>query len=118
MQSPQTIEKSVTKLDLPITGMTCASCVTAVENSLKKLHGVADATVNLALECASVSFNPNQVSYQDIKNAVEGIGYGILELENKGDDAEAQLRQKEYKKLKAELIVAAALSVIVMVGNM
>jgi copper chaperone CopZ len=42
------------RLDLPIEGMTCASCVARVERALQKLPGVTEATVNLATESASV----------------------------------------------------------------
>ncbi len=46
------------RLDLPITGMTCASCANRVEKSLKKVQGVTDATVNLATERATIHFDP------------------------------------------------------------
>ena len=45
---------SHTLLELPIEGMTCASCVGRVERALKAVPGVANATVNLATERASL----------------------------------------------------------------
>ncbi len=66
------------ELHLPVTGMTCASCVMRVEKALKKLPGVATATVNLATEQASVRFDPAQVAPQQIQAAVEQAGYGIV----------------------------------------
>ncbi|HBU28715.1 MAG TPA: hypothetical protein DEB56_02770, partial [Thiobacillus sp.] len=42
-------------LSVGIHGMTCASCATRVEKVLKQLPGVTDATVNLAMETATVS---------------------------------------------------------------
>ena len=46
------------KLTLPITGMTCANCAANIERGVKKLKGVADASVNFAAENAAVSFDP------------------------------------------------------------
>ncbi len=42
------------QLELPVTGMTCATCSRRVEKALKKVPGVLDASVNLASEQASV----------------------------------------------------------------
>src|SRR6266545_2177138 len=65
------------ELTLPITGMTCASCVRRVEKALAKVPGVADASVNLATERARVAFDPAQASAADLRAAVEKAGYGV-----------------------------------------
>ena len=49
------------ELDLPIEGMTCASCVNRVERFLRKADGVVQASVNLATEQATVRFDPSVV---------------------------------------------------------
>ncbi|MEN9934796.1 MAG: hypothetical protein RLZZ387_1375 [Chloroflexota bacterium] len=69
---------AVQQVDLPITGMTCASCVRRVEKALQKVPGVAAASVNLATEQATVSYEPAQASVTQIQAAVEGAGYGIV----------------------------------------
>ena len=69
-------EKLETKT-LTIDGMHCASCVASVEKALKRLDGVADATVNLATETASVSYDPNKADTYDFKKAVEDVGYEV-----------------------------------------
>ena len=51
---------STERVELPITGMTCASCATRIERSLNKLDGVT-ATVNYATEKARVDFDPGEV---------------------------------------------------------
>ncbi len=61
-------------VDLPITGMTCASCAARVEKTLNRLDGVT-ATVNYATEQASVEFNPDAVAPQALVDAVEAAGY-------------------------------------------
>jgi Cu+-exporting ATPase len=63
-----------TRLDLPIEGMTCASCATRIERSLNRLDGV-QATVNYATEQAAVDFDPAAVTQQDLLDAVRSAGY-------------------------------------------
>jgi len=67
-----------TKIELPITGMTCASCVARVERAVAKVDGVDGAAVNLATEKATVTFDPDAVSAGDLVAAVEGAGYGVV----------------------------------------
>ena len=68
---------SKASIDLPITGMTCAACVRNVERSLKKADGVEVATVNLATERATVSYDPGQTTSADLIARVERAGYGV-----------------------------------------
>jgi len=65
------------ELTLPITGMTCANCVATVERSLKKVDGVSFASVNLASERASVSFDPARVAADDLIQRVRRAGYDV-----------------------------------------
>ncbi|MDB5731236.1 MAG: copper-translocating P-type ATPase, partial [Variovorax sp.] len=53
-----TATTSTLTLDLPVGGMTCASCVARVERALKQVPGVRDATVNLATETARIVAAP------------------------------------------------------------
>jgi len=66
-----------TRLELPVAGMTCASCAARVERSLNRLDGV-DATVNYATERATVTYDPHAVSEQRLAAAVEAAGYHAL----------------------------------------
>ena len=61
-------------LELPITGMTCASCANRVERSLNQLDGVT-ASVNYATEKATVDFDPAAVAPAELVAAVEAAGY-------------------------------------------
>lgn len=58
-----------------IGGMSCAACSSRVERGLAGLPGVAKAAVNLATEKASVTYDPKQVSLQELARKVEGLGY-------------------------------------------
>lgn len=105
-------------LELPVAGMTCASCVLNVERAIKNLEGVTDASVNLALERASVTFDPSKVKYDDLRRAVEHAGYSVLEQTDSGEDPADAHRRQEYNALTYELRLAAILSAIIAYGNM
>ena len=65
------------KLTLPITGMTCANCAANIERGVKKLKGVADASVNFAAENAAVSFDPQQLQLRDVVAKIHNSGFGV-----------------------------------------
>ena len=65
------------EITLPVTGMTCAMCVKNVERSLKRADGVADVSVNLATERATVQFDGAALPASDLVARVEGAGYGV-----------------------------------------
>jgi Cu+-exporting ATPase len=60
-----------------VTGMTCASCSSRVEKVLNKMDGV-DAQVNLTTEKATVDYDPETVSPDEITSKIEKLGYGVL----------------------------------------
>ncbi|HEX5689526.1 MAG TPA: copper ion binding protein, partial [Roseiflexaceae bacterium] len=100
------------QIELPITGMTCASCVSRVEKALKKADGVVDASVNLATERASVTYTPGTADVATLKAAVEAAGYGVIapaqDEAAEPQDAEAAARSAELADKRRKLIVAVA----------
>lgn len=73
---PQKVpQQALKKAELPIGGMSCASCVARVEKGLSKLEGVAEARVNLASEKATVHYDPARVGLEELIRTVEGLGY-------------------------------------------
>jgi len=67
------------KQTLKITGMTCAACASAVERSVSKVEHVESASVNLAAEKLTVTYDETKTDLEKIKAAVERAGYGVLE---------------------------------------
>lgn len=59
-----------------ITGMTCSACAVRIEKVLNKMDGV-DANVNLAMEKASVKFDPKVTTIGEIEQKIEKLGYGV-----------------------------------------
>ncbi|HKX18593.1 MAG TPA: heavy metal translocating P-type ATPase [bacterium] len=64
-------------VDLPIEGMTCASCVRRVEKSLRRVEGVSDASVNLTAAKARVVFDPSVATVALLGDAVGRAGYAV-----------------------------------------
>ncbi len=75
-ESPERADRAE-RVELPIKGMTCASCVARVERALKEAPGVRDARVNFAAERASVVLDPEAGSPQKLVEAVRGAGYEV-----------------------------------------
>jgi Cu+-exporting ATPase len=63
------------RVELPIEGMTCASCVNRIERFLRKVDGVDDATVNLATERATIIYQTDRVDLETLGHAVTAAGY-------------------------------------------
>lgn len=73
-------ERERSTVEIPVTGMTCASCVGRVEKALGKVEGVLETNVNLATEKARVSFDPEVTTSEDMRAAVEKAGYGVRDM--------------------------------------
>jgi len=104
------------QLELPITGMTCASCANRIERKLNKLDGV-HASVNYATERATVEFDSSSVASERLVEAVESVGYGAVlptdERERpRGDEPDPT------GPLRRRLVVSALLSAPVLAVSM
>ncbi|UCG14784.1 MAG: copper-translocating P-type ATPase [Deltaproteobacteria bacterium] len=85
------------KVELPITGMTCANCAMNIERNLsKKVQGVVTASVNFASERATIEYLPTVTSVDEIVAAIEGAGFGAIFLdEPEEEDVEQKARRAE-----------------------
>lgn len=96
------------KAEFDITGMTCAACSTRVEKGLNKMEGISLANVNLALEKATVEFNPAEVTIADIIAKVEKLGYGAHQKQE--EQAQVDYREKHIKDQQRKFIISVILS--------
>jgi P-type Cu+ transporter len=107
----------------PVRGMHCAACVGRVERALTGLPGVERATVNLATEQATVSFDPERTSFDALQAAVAAAGYELVpprpdQVPGAALDTEQSARDAEQRYEKIKFIVGAVLSVPVLLGGM
>ena len=108
---------------LPVTGMTCAACQARVQRTLQAEAGVRDATVNLMLNTATVTYDPAATAPERFVRAIEDAGYGA-ELPDADRSAfEEQERReaeagREFASLRAKAIVSGAVGVAAMALSM
>jgi Cu+-exporting ATPase len=106
------------KLDVAVSGMTCASCVSAVEKTLQGLYGVIDASVNLATEKASIEYVPTITGFEDFKRVIADAGYSAHLVTQEFVDTEGDERKKEYDALRIRFLVSLLLTAPVIIGSM
>ncbi|MCL6626548.1 MAG: heavy-metal-associated domain-containing protein [Alicyclobacillus shizuokensis] len=63
---------------ITVKGMTCSGCVHAVTRALQAIDGVQKADVDLARECATVTYDAGQISVETLRQAIEEAGYDAL----------------------------------------
>lgn len=99
------------QVTIPIEGMSCAACASRIEKVLSQLNGVTMASVNLATEKATVTYEPEKIRLSEIKQAIAQAGYKALEIEGRqAIDEDRQRKEQEIKKLKSSFFVSALFS--------
>lgn len=93
------------KVNLPVEGMTCASCVARVEKVLRKVDGVEEVSVNLATERASFSYDPQKTTPEALADAVAGYGYklNIAPLKQTGTTENTTAKDNLFNKQEDSL---------------
>ncbi|MGE5553109.1 MAG: heavy metal translocating P-type ATPase [Betaproteobacteria bacterium] len=105
------IRSDLAKVELKISGMSCASCAARIEKALAGLPGVSRAAVNFATDKATVEYDPTQVKITDLLRAVSETGYKAEELTGRVDtDREREEREREIRAQTRKFIFSAVLS--------
>ncbi|WP_075980551.1 heavy metal translocating P-type ATPase [Bacillus massilinigeriensis] len=99
------------KVELDIIGMTCAACATRIEKGLNKVDGVTKANVNLALEKATVEFDPSNTNIYQLIKKVEGLGYEAKMKEEGKEQDIVDYREKEIQKQTGKFVFSLILSI-------
>jgi Cu+-exporting ATPase len=110
MLTSNTNGKEVT---IPVGGMTCAACASAIERTVRKLPGVDSVSVNLATEKALVSYDSALLRLSEIKQAITKAGYVPLAIETaaRAVDEHKAAKEREIRVLWIKFIISAAFSV-------
>ncbi|MDR7484096.1 MAG: heavy metal translocating P-type ATPase [Armatimonadota bacterium] len=106
------------RITIPVEGMSCASCVAKVEDALRAVVGVIEASVNLAREQATVEYVPGVATPEALRRAIRDAGYEPLASEEGTVDREAERRARELRALRVRLMGAAALSAPILWGSL
>ncbi len=116
----------VEEIQLPVAGMTCATCVNRIERYLRRTPGVADAAVNLATEVATIRYLPDVAGREELVGAIEAAGYELKPSAPLGaaavstDPSADAMAVEDALRARAQrsLAIRAAVSIGVAVGIM
>ena len=109
------------KLELAVTGMTCANCAANIERALnKKVSGVVKASANFASERVALEYIPGVADLPDMIRAIEAAGYGVITPEDTSDekDAEQNAREAEIRDQTRKFIVGVIFALPLFVFSM
>ncbi len=131
IDAPTPTTPDAREIQLPVAGMTCASCVNRIERFLNKTPGVEEATVNLATEMATIRYLPEVAGRAELVGAIEAAGYEVKPsalVEPAADDggsaadaleaaqaAEEVERARELRLMLTQSVVAIVIAGIAMV---
>src|SRR3954468_15069842 len=111
------------RIDIPVSGMTCAACQARVQRTLSRHPGVQDAAVNLMTRTATVTYDPAAASPEGLVDAIRSTGYGAevpsATRTAAGDqDAQDRATAEECVDLKRKAVVSLAAGAIAMLISM
>jgi Cu+-exporting ATPase len=112
------VSEHAVRHDLPVTGMSCAGCVSAVERAIAKTPGVSRAIVNLATQKATVVLDPDVTTLDAVAASVARAGYGLVLPEPGVADTEERVRRAEREDVRRRFLVALAAGTPVLVLGM
>jgi Cu+-exporting ATPase len=119
-----TVEQPTTKrIVIPVTGMTCAACEARVQRTLQKAEGVVDASVNLMMGNATVTFDQARTNPASLVESIQQVGYGASlpaadEDAFKAQEARDRAQTEEFSSLKRKAIISLVLGAAAMVAPM
>ncbi len=110
-------------ITIPVTGMTCAACQARVQRALARTPGVDDASVNLMMNNAAVTYDPSRASPAQLVDTIRSTGYGAELPAATSSARQSQLeqdetRQDEFRSLRAKAGFALAVGVAEMAASM
>lgn len=111
------MEKIVSK-NLPVLEMSCASCAVNVEEHVRKLPGVKNASVNFASNTLQVEFDPKEITLQRLQQEVRSIGYDLIVEDENAIERQEASEQKHYHELKIKTIGAWLVAIPLMIMGM
>ena len=112
---------ATTKIELPVTGMTCANCAMNIERALnKKVAGVVNASVNFATERVFVEYIAGVSNIDEIISAIKKAGYGVIPPEEivQGNDSEQAARDAEIKDQTRKFVVGLSFALPLFILSM
>jgi P-type Cu+ transporter len=123
MAIPTIEKKAGAKVDIPVQGMTCAACQASVQKALQRQPGVVDASVNLMMKNAAVTYDPAVTRPEALVEAIRDTGYEA-ELPRpeqtafEEQEARDRANEEEFQNLRRKALVSGAIGVLAMIVSM
>ncbi|HVD05843.1 MAG TPA: heavy metal translocating P-type ATPase, partial [Gemmatimonadaceae bacterium] len=111
------------RIRIPVSGMTCAACQARVQKALQRTPGVVDASVNLMMKTASVTYDPAVASPDALVDAIRDTGYGaelasVDQTAFEEQEARDRSQQRELQDLRRKAITSGIAGIIAMILSM
>ena len=103
------------KRTIPVVGMACSACSANVEKKLNSLPGIKSAAVNLPGRTALVEYNPDEISLEKMKSAINAIGYDLVIETNRSAEA---IERRELQRLKRRTLFSWGFALLCMCVSM
>ena len=103
------------KTTIPVIGMACSACSANVERKLNSLNGVASASVSLPSRTALIDFNPDEISLEDLKAAINAIGFDLVIEEGR---SAVEIEKRAFTLLKRKTALSWLFAIGVMAVSM
>ena len=103
------------KRTIPVVGMACSACSANVEKKLNSLPGIKSAAVNLPGRTALVEYNPDEISPEKMKSAINAIGYDLVIETNRSAEA---IERRELQRLKRRTLFSWGFALLCMCVSM
>ena len=103
------------KRTIPVVGMACSACSANVEKKLNSLPGIKSAAVNLPGRTALVEYNPDEISLEKMKSAINAIGYDLVIETNRSAEA---IERRELQRLKRRTLLSWGFALLCMCVSM
>ena len=103
------------KKTIAILGMMCAGCSARVEQKLNTLDGISSASVNLPARTALVEYDPQQISLEQMRDALAAIGYEMVIEEDRNVEA---IEHHNYISLRRQVAASWLFALLVMAISM
>jgi Cu+-exporting ATPase len=123
MATPTTERAAGARIDIPVQGMTCAACQASVQKALQRQPGVLDASVNLMMKNAAVTYDPAVTRPESLVEAIRDTGYEA-ELPRseqtafEEQEARDRANEEEFHSLRRKALASGAVGVLAMIVSM
>ncbi|MGP1545814.1 MAG: heavy metal translocating P-type ATPase [Prevotella intermedia] len=103
------------KKTIPVIGMACSACSANVERKLNSLNGVTSASVSLPSRTALIDFNPDEISLENLKAAINAIGFDLVIEEGR---SAVEIEKRAFTLLKRKTALSWLFAIGVMAVSM